>query len=347
MSNMQQNHHTHSHHHDLGTIQLAFTHPNSKPFKMWIAIINFWIYVSCISLALETLEPFATTYKSLFWSIEVVAVVFFIMDYVGNIYFAKSRIKYIFSFWGLVDLISILPTILVILNLGALQGAKVLRILRVVRVLRVLKMAKAALQELSNKVKSSNPLVTNLRIYFIALFSVVMISSSLMFFVEGDMYSPENMTAGQAALDAELKIHPLPAGSPPEASLFAPIDPIGGNPIPADKHFFTSIPSTMWWCMVTLTTTGYGDMFPVTFGGRVIASFTMLLGLVLFGILMNIVGKTLMVFLFGESLQDNQDHKASKEHAIAMLISLKLVNPNVGSELLAMSDQQLRERLER
>ena len=296
---------------------------------------------------METLEPFASTYKSLFWTIELVAVGFFSVDYIGNVYFAKSRIKYIFSFWGLVDLISILPTFLVILNLGALQGAKVLRILRVVRVLRVLKMAKAALQELSNKVKSTNPLITNLRIYFIALFSVIMISSSLMFFVEGDMYSPENMAAGQAALDAELKVNPLPAGSPPEASQFAPVDPVGGNPIPADKHFFTSIPATMWWCMVTLTTTGYGDMFPVTFGGRLIASVTMLLGLVLFGILMNIIGKTLMVFLFGESMQESQDSKTSKENAIAQLISLKLISPEKGAQLLSMDVNQLRGHLDR
>ena len=59
----------------------------------------------------------------------------------------------------------------------------------------------------------------------------------------------------------------------------------------------------MWWCIVTLTMTGYGDKYPVTVGGRIIAAFTMLMGLVLFGILMNIVGKTLMVMLFGESLE--------------------------------------------
>ena len=344
---MNQPTHAHGHGHSNSTLRQAFTNPTSKPFKQWIAVVNFWIYVSCITLALETLEPFATDYKSLFLTIEYVAVAFFIGDYAGNVYFAKNRIKYIFSFWGLVDLISILPTILVILDLGALQGAKVLRILRVVRVLRVLKMAKAAMQEISNKVKSSNPLVTNLRIYFISLFSVVMISSSLMFFVEGDMYSPENMAIGQAALDAELKIHPLPAGSPPEASVFAPLDPIGGNTIPADKHFFTSIPATMWWCMVTLTTTGYGDMFPVTFGGRVIAVLTMLLGLVLFGILMNIVGKTLMVLLFGESMQENHDNKSSKEHAIGQLLSLKLIKPEKGALLLSMSDEQLKDHLDR
>jgi voltage-gated potassium channel Kch len=69
----------------------------------------------------------------------------------------------------------------------------------------------------------------------------------------------------------------------------------------------------MWWCIVTLTTTGYGDMFPLTFGGRVIAGTTMLFGLVLFGILLNIVGKTIMVLLFGESLTDESSAPATRE----------------------------------
>ena len=59
-------------------------------------------------------------------------------------------------------------------------------------------------------------------------------------------------------------------------------------------------PATMWWYVVTITSTGYGDMYPVTVGGRIIAAITMFLGLVLFGILLNVVGKTLMVILFAE-----------------------------------------------
>ena len=83
-----------------------------------------------------------------------------------------------------------------------------------------------------------------------------------------------------------------------------PTDPISGSPITEDKRFFTSIPAAMWWCIVTMTTTGYGDMYPVTVGGRLVASFTMLCGLVLFGILLNIINKTMMVLFFGDKLSD-------------------------------------------
>ena len=60
----------------------------------------------------------------------------------------------------------------------------------------------------------------------------------------------------------------------------------------------------MWWCIVTLTTTGYGDMYPVTAGWRIVGAITMFLGLILFGILLNVVGKTVMILLFGEKLNE-------------------------------------------
>lgn len=325
-------------------IQRIFTDPTSIAFTRWVALINFWILISCLSLAGETVEPYATVYAKVFDYVEYSAVLFFTLDYLGNLYFAKDRVKYFFSFWGLVDLISILPTYLTIMNLTALQGTKVFRVLRVVRVLRVLKMARIALQQLEQKLESSNPILTNLKIYFIALFSVVMISSTLMYYVEGDLYSADAIALGQAKLDAQIKETPLPADAPPEASKFMPVDPVSGNPIPEDKRFFTSIPAAMWWCMVTLTTTGYGDMFPLTFGGRVIAAVTMLMGLVLFGILLNIVGKTIMVLLFGEQLTEDNTSPSSRETILRMMVTRKWISEHRAYELELMSEDDIKKR---
>jgi len=325
-------------------IQRIFTEPTTKAFTRWVAVINFWILISCLSLAGETVEPYATVNAKLFDYIEFAAVFFFTLDYLGNLYFAKDRVKYFFSFWGLVDLISILPTYLAIMNLTALQGTKVFRVLRVVRVLRVLKMARIALQQLEEKMENSNPILTNLKIYFIALFSVVMISSTLMYYVEGDLYSADSIALGQAKLDAQIKDTPLPADAPPDASKFMPVDPVSGNPIPEDKRFFTSIPASMWWCMVTLTTTGYGDMFPLTFGGRVIAGVTMLLGLVLFGILLNIVGKTIMVLLFGEQLTEENTSPSSRETILRMMVTRKWISAHRAYELELMSEEEIKNR---
>jgi voltage-gated potassium channel len=268
----------------------------------------------------------------------------FTIDYLGNLYFSENRGRYFFSFWGLVDLISIVPSYLMLMNLTALQGAKVFRLLRVVRVLRVLKMARTALQEITTRGKDSNPIVSNLRIYLIALFSVMMISSTLMYYVEGNIYSPENMAMGQKALDEQLAADPASKDLPESERKYVPIDPIGGNPIPLDKHYFTSIPNAMWWCIVTLTTTGYGDMYPSSFGGRCIAGVTMLLGLVLFGILMNIVGKTLMVLLFGEQLDDRESARG-KDAAVKFLLEAGLINGSQFDELNAMSEEQFRHKL--
>ena len=325
-------------------VKQIFTDPNSLVFNIWVNIINFWIFVSCLSLAGETLEPYATTHQEILHWIELVAVAFFTFDYLGNLYYAKDRVKYFFSFWGLVDLISILPTFLQFLNLSGLQGTKVLRVLRVVRVLRVLKMARIAVQKIISQGASKNPILTNLKIYFIALFSVVMISSTLMYYVEGGLYSPEALAAGQAALDEELKANPLPENSPPEASKFMPTDPISGNPIPEDKRFYTSIPTAMWWCMVTLTTTGYGDMFPLTAGGRVIACFTMLLGLVLFGILLNIVGKTIMVMLFGEQAIDDEP-PAKRDTIIRLMVKRDWITQERSEQIERLSEDEIKDRL--
>ena len=329
---------------EISLLQKVFTEPTSKAFLRWVAVINFAIFISCLSLACETVEPYATEHGNLFKLIEYFAVLLFSVDYLGNLYFAKDRVKYFFSFWGLVDLISILPTYLMIMNLTALQGSKVFRILRVVRVLRVLKMARIALQELEKKIDTSNPILTNLKIYFIALFSVVMISSTLMYYVEGSLYSPEAIAIGQTHLDAQIKATPLPSDAPPEASKFMPHDPVSGNIIPEDKRFFTSIPAAMWWCMVTLTTTGYGDMFPITFGGRVVAAVTMLLGLVLFGILLNIVGKTIMVLLFGEQLTEDNTTPASRESILKLMVARKWITEHRAYELEMMSEEEIKSK---
>jgi voltage-gated potassium channel len=329
-------------------LKQTFTQPTHPYFSRWQALINFWIFISCLTLALETVEPFASENEALFYWIEITAVSFFAIDYLANLYFAPNRVKYFFSFWGLVDLISILPTLLMVLNLSFLQGAKVFRLLRVIRVLRVLKMARTALQQLASGVKSSNPIVTNLRIYFIALFSVMMISSTLMFYVEGELYSAENIAHGQQLLDeefAKMQANPsLNVAGLKEPEKYVPLDPVSKNPIAEDKRFFNSIPTTMWWCIVTLTTTGYGDMFPVTFWGRVIAGATMLMGLVLFGILMNIVGKTLMVLLFGESMDESKD-QASRDQLVRMMVNLKMIDSAKAKELSILSDEEFSRRV--
>jgi voltage-gated potassium channel len=75
---------------------------------------------------------------------------------------------------------------------------------------------------------------------------------------------------------------------------------------------FVHIPATMWWCIVTITTTGYGDMVPSTVAGKIVAAATMLAGLALFGLLMNVVGKAMLSSLFGSTDLDAHDETVRK-----------------------------------
>ena len=278
----------------MRTLGQMFTDPTHQKYQLWQTIVTIFILASCVGLALETVSEFDAKYGAELEKLEWISVIIFTIDYIANLLYSEQKIKYAFSVWGIIDLVSILPSYLMLLNLTALQGTKVLRLLRVARVLRVLKLVRGAVEQQSE----SNPIVSNLKIYLIIFFSVMMISITAMYFVEGSLYSPENIEIGQKALDALAQ-----PGQTPEQ--YIPKDPISGNPVPADKQFFTSIPTAMWWCIVTLTSTGYGDIYPVTVGGRMVAGVTMFLGLVLFGILLNVVGKTLMVVLFGEKLKSD------------------------------------------
>ena len=282
----------------VSILQQAFTEPHSVAYRIVHAIVNLFIFVSCVGMALESVDTLNAQYRDTFYAREIVTFVIFSAEYICNIAYARNRLRYIFSFWGLVDLVAIVPSLLMLtVNLQVTQGANVFRLLRVLRVLRVLKLAREAMQQMqAGAAHKRNPLVANLIIYFITLFSALMIFSSLMYQVEGSLYSAAAKAAWEEQYTAENPGQALPEN-------FEPVDPLSGNIVPVDKQFYSSIPTAMWWCIVTLTTTGYGDMYPVTVGGRIIAAFTMLMGLVLFGILMNIVGKTLMVMLFGESLE--------------------------------------------
>jgi voltage-gated potassium channel len=274
----------------------VLTDPTHEGYRKWQTVVTFFILASCLGLALETVTELADTYHAEFTFLEWLSVAVFTIDYVAHLLYSEQKLKYAFTIWGIIDLVSILPSYLMLLNLTILQGTKVLRLVRVARVLRVLKLVRTAVSETQAE---NNPIVANLKIYFILFFSVMMISSTAMYFVEGNLYSPEALEAGQKLLDATAT-----AGAEPVK--FVPMDPLSGNPIPEDKRFFTSIPAAMWWCIVTMTSTGYGDMYPVTAGGRIVAGITMFLGLVLFGILLNVIGKTLMVVLFGEKMKADE-----------------------------------------
>lgn len=243
----------------------GFAHEETRLYKIINDIIVFLIFFSILSIMIASVEEIYTKYQKIFDISENIVVGIFVFEYLANIYVAPRKSKYIFGAWGIIDFLAIAPSLVNFIDLRAIKVLRILRILRflrLMRMLRLLKLAKRATKEYEeSKASKTDTLKMDLQIYFIALFSVVVIFSTLMYYIE--------------------------RGIP--------------------NTLFTNIPKAMWWCIVTITTVGYGDMYPLTVLGKIVAAATMLCGLALFGLLMNVIGKSMMSSLFGSTNLDDQE----------------------------------------
>ena len=242
-------------------VRATFQDHHSAAFQRTSSILTTLIFASVFFTVMDTVASFREQYYVYLDIVEWVLVGIFTVEYLLNIYTAPDRKAYVLGIWGIIDLLSVLPSYA---NLGNFAGLKVLRqlrILRFMRILRILKLARGVADQLDATKNADANVRMNLTIYGVSLFTVIMISSTLMYFAEG-----EN-----------------------------------------EGTLFTSIPQAMLWSVVTITTVGYGDMYPVTVGGRIVAAVTMFAGLCLFAVLFNVVGKVLMVALFGEGDLDKAE----------------------------------------
>ncbi|MBU0577817.1 ion transporter [Patescibacteria group bacterium] len=236
----------------------AFANEQSTLYRIVNDIVVLLIFFSIGSIIVASVEDIYLAHQKFFDVSEMIVVGIFTIEYLANIYVAENKLKYILGPWGIIDILAIVPSYLNVIDLRAIKVFRVLRVLRFLRLMRMLRLLKLAKHvtkghEHEHKVNKFDTLKMDLQIYFIALFSVVVIFSTLMYYAERG---------------------------------------IEGTP-------FTTIPHAMWWCIVTITTVGYGDMYPTGVLGRLIAAVTMLCGLALFGLLMNVIGKYMMTSLFG------------------------------------------------
>ncbi len=114
-----------------------FTESGSPLRVVWQVIQGILILASCFSMLLENYEPYRVGYADFISSLELVAVAFLTVDYLGSLFFAEDRLRYTFSFWGVVDLLSVLPFYLLLLNPSSAVMVKSLRALRFLRLLVV------------------------------------------------------------------------------------------------------------------------------------------------------------------------------------------------------------------
>ena len=188
------------------------------------------IILSVILVALETVVTIHEKYQGFLNVAEWLITLLFTIEYGLRIYSVNNPKKYIFSFYGIIDLLATIPKYLSLIFVGAgvetLMAIRALRILRIFRVLHI-----------SRYIGETNFLVRALllsraKIVIFLLFVLIMciLFGTLMYLVEG-----------------------------PESG-------------------FNNIPTSIYWCIVTITTVGYGDIAPITMFGQFVASILMMLG---------------------------------------------------------------------
>ncbi len=176
----------------ISTVRDSFYNPRSKNFLKVNNFFAFLTIVSILFIVLETVVSLAV-YERTFQIIEYVTVFFFSLEYLGRLFTAPSKIKYVTSFFGIVDLVAILPTFFGLTNFSFLKAARSVRILRFLRMVRLVKMVRVK-GGASNVQRDVDKLT--LQIYLFALFSSVLLFGSLIYFVEGSNPAFANIPLG-------------------------------------------------------------------------------------------------------------------------------------------------------
>lgn len=201
---------------------------NTVAGRLFDLILLGLILLSVLLVMMETVQGFDQKYHWHLFFLEWLITAFFTIEYLLRIICIDKPVKYIFSFYGIIDFISILPMYLSLFFVGANIFA-VIRALRLLRLFKIINHPKFSHQSTQLKealIASKGKIIVF--IYFVLISTVII--GSIMYLVEGK------------------------------------------------ESGFTSIPMSIYWTIVTLTTVGYGDISPITPLGQIIASAAMILG---------------------------------------------------------------------
>lgn len=186
------------------------------------------IMLSVLAVMLESVSWIGDRWSFELSVFEWAITILFTIEYALRIFCMKHPTKYIFSFYGIIDFISILPTYLMYF-FPSTQVLFMLRFIRVMRIFRILKLIQYV-GEADLLMKALRASTRKITVFLLAILIFVSIFGSLMYFIEGG------------------------------------------------ENGFSSIPHSMYWAIVTLTTVGYGDVAPVTVFGKFFASMVMVCG---------------------------------------------------------------------
>ncbi len=148
-------------------------------------ILLLLILASVLAVMLESVETFAVRFGTEIRVLDWIFTILFLAEYMVRLWVARHRIRYVVSFFGIVDLLSILPSFIGIFVTGAhsLLVIRVLRLLRVFRVLKVMRMLGEA-NQLLNALKSSAAKIT---VFMGAVLTIVVVMGAMMHLIEGEV----------------------------------------------------------------------------------------------------------------------------------------------------------------
>ncbi|MBN1987023.1 MAG: ion transporter [Prolixibacteraceae bacterium] len=196
--------------------------------KIFDVALLFVILLSVILVMLESVPSIRSARNDLLKILEWGITIIFTIEYLLRILIVKKAYRYIFSFYGIIDFLSVIPTYVGLLVVGS-HSLVVIRILRLLRVFRILKLTRytSAGRTLMRAMWASREKIS---VFIFFVLTLVVIIGTIMYLVEGE------------------------------------------------TNGFTSIPKSIYWSIVTLTTVGYGDISPQTPTGQFLASVVMILG---------------------------------------------------------------------
>lgn len=200
---------------------------DSAPGIIFAWTIQGLIIFSLVTFSISTLPNLTGQTRALLWTIEAITVTIFTVEYVLRVLVADRKLKYIFSFYGVIDLLAILPFYMAI---GMdLRSVRAFRLLRMLRILKLIRYSTAARRFHRAFVIAKDELI----LFFFVTLILLLLSAVGIYYFESTT-QPEQ---------------------------------------------FKSVFHSLWWAVVTLTTVGYGDIYPVTVGGRIFTFFVLMVGL--------------------------------------------------------------------
>lgn len=196
-------------------------------FGRWDFLVQGLIILSLIAFSIETLPNLNACWRPWLRGFEVATVIIFTIEYIIRIFLCKPRFAYVYSFFGIVDLLAILPFYLACgIDLRSIRGFRLLRLFRLFKLARY-----------------SQAMQRYHRAFIIAREELVLFGATaliLLYLSSVGIYYCEKQ---------------------------------------AQPEVFSSVFASMWWSISTLTTVGYGDIYPITVGGKVFTFFILIVGL--------------------------------------------------------------------